>query len=62
MVVFSEVKRRKRTAMGGIGALGRNARYSSWKTETIPMDTLYRLQLAGDRLQLVASGETREHF
>jgi hypothetical protein len=27
--VFSEVKRRKRTAMGGIGALGRNARYSS---------------------------------
>ena len=29
MVVFSEVKRRKRTAMGGIGALGRNARYSS---------------------------------
>jgi hypothetical protein len=29
MVVFSEVKRRKRTAMGGMGALGRKARYSS---------------------------------
>ncbi len=39
MVVFSEVKRRKRTAMGGIGALGRNARYSSWKTGTISADT-----------------------
>ncbi len=29
MVVFSEVKRRKRMRMGGIGALGRRARYSS---------------------------------
>ena len=29
MVVFSEVKRRKRTAMGGMGARGRSARYSS---------------------------------
>jgi hypothetical protein len=34
MVVFSEVKRRKRTAMGGIGARGRNARYSSRKIGT----------------------------
>lgn len=31
MVVFSEVNRRKRTAMGGIGARGRKTRYSSWK-------------------------------
>jgi hypothetical protein len=34
MVVFSEVKRRKRTEMGGIGARGRRARYSSSKIRT----------------------------
>src|SRR5580692_6405649 len=34
MVVFSEVKRRKRTAMGGIGARGRRTRYSSRKIGT----------------------------
>src|SRR6185503_15431453 len=31
MVVFRDVKRRKRTAMEGIGARGRNARYSCSK-------------------------------
>src|SRR4029079_8305719 len=31
IVVFSDVKRRKRTAIGGIGARGRNARYSCSK-------------------------------
>src|SRR5580658_8725894 len=34
MVVLSEVKRLKRTAIGGIGARGRRARYSCWKMGT----------------------------
>jgi hypothetical protein len=47
MVVFSEVKRRKRTVMGGIGALGRKARYSCSKMGTNSALTTSRVSLQG---------------
>src|ERR1700691_2399075 len=50
MVVFSEVKRRKRTAIGGIGGCGRRARYSSWKIGTKSEGTA-RYRVAGNRDQ-----------
>jgi hypothetical protein len=45
--VFSEVNRRKRTTMGGIGALGRNARYSCSKMGMNSALTKWRVAYKG---------------
>jgi len=49
MRVFSEVYRRKRTTMGGIGALGRNARYSCSKMGTKSAATNMERSTSGRR-------------
>jgi hypothetical protein len=58
MVVFSEVKRRKRTAMGGIGALGRKARYSSRKIGTKSTATKMEVSIQGSEIRDRGSGAT----
>src|ERR1700728_2820333 len=53
IVVFSEVKRRKRTAIGGKGARGRSMRYSCWKIGTKSGGTV-NSRLQYDRLERTA--------
>jgi len=47
MVVFSDVNRRKRTAIGGIGARGRKARYSCSKIEIRSTVTKFEISTCG---------------
>jgi hypothetical protein len=47
IVVFSEVKRLNRMEIWGMGARGRNTRYSSWKTATISTATKMEVSTTG---------------